>query len=160
MCLKHRFGRAGMKKAIKLIAVLFLIFVVAPVVYSAFDHYTTWYFTDFQARLAVDGKPAGGRIHRDRHGRSVFVTRTDVGRTVTYLIAIPGNTPGYGSFCRDWVAPRFPAFSIGDLNPPCWTFTSPGDPNPPPVHPPTNLVTGPNFVEFTAYDGKRVRATW
>jgi hypothetical protein len=149
-----------MKGALKIAAVLFLVFVVAPIVYSAFDPYIIWYFADYHARLTVDGKPALGPVHRDHSGRAIFVTRTDADRPRTYLIELPGQTSGHVMSCGSWVAPKFPAFAIGDLNPRCWIFTFPGDPNPPPVHPHTNLVTGPNFVEFTAYDGKRTRATW
>ena len=61
-----------MKKALKIVAVLFFVFVVGPIVYSAFDPYIVWYFADYHARLTVDGKPAPGRVHRVRSGRSLF----------------------------------------------------------------------------------------
>ena len=150
----------SMKRAVKIGAVLFLVFVVVPLVYSSFDPYMTWYFADYHSRLTVDGKAASGRVHRDHSGLSLFVTRTDGQRSATYLIEFPGDTRAHVLSCGKWVAPRFPAFAIGDVNPPCWTFTYPGNPNPPPAHPATNLVSGSNFAEFTAYDGKRVRATW
>lgn len=149
-----------MMRALKIAAVLFLVFVVAPLVYSAFDPYIVWYFADYHARLTVDGKPAPGRVHRDRSGRAIFVTRSDGEKPRTYLIELPSQTSGHVLSCGSWVAPRFPAFAIGDVNPPCWIFSFPGDPNPPPVHLPANFVSGANFVEFTAYDGKRTRATW
>ena len=149
-----------MKKALKILVVLFLVFIVGPIVYSAFDPYIAWYFADYHAHLTVDGKAARGWVHRDRGGRSLFVTRCDGEKPRTYLIELPSQASAHALSCGGWVAPRFPVFATGDLSPPCWTLSSSGGPNPTAVHPPTNLVTGHNFVEFTAYDGKRVRATW
>ena len=154
---------ARARKALKpgvILAVLLLGPLGTLIVYSALDPYFTWYFRDFHSQIIVDGKPSQGRVHRDHSGGSLFVTRTDVHEAMTYMIIIAPETRGHVWSCGDWVAPRFPIFGIGDVNPPCWIFSNPSDAKPEPVHPPSNLVTGSNFVEFTAYDGRRVRASW
>jgi len=149
-----------MKKALKIASVLFLLFVVAPMVYSVFDPYIIWYFLDFHSHILVDGKPTHGRVHRAHDGNSLFVTLPEGDKAITYMVLVPREGGGHVRSCGDWVAPRFPVDGSGDLNPPCWSIRVAENPSPGPAALPRNLVVGRNFVEFIANDGKRVRATW
>ena len=149
-----------MRRTLKIVAILVVVFLVAPIAYSTFSGYTIWYFAASHSRLTADGRPAHGRVHRGNGGQTVFVTRTDGEKATTYLVQIPHGARGTVWSCGKWVAPRFPAFPIGDLNPACWTFKVAEEPDTGPIIPPRRLATGPNFVEFTADDGSRVRATW
>jgi hypothetical protein len=76
------------------------------------------------------------------------------------LIWVPHDRQGIVWSCGNWTAPRFPAFPIGDVNPPCWTFPATEAPSPKSILPVRNLVAGPGSVEFTADDGSRIRASW
>src|SRR5262249_48628161 len=119
-----------------------------------------WYYLDFHSQVLVDGKPTHGRVHRDRDGKSLFVTRTEGDKSITYMVILPRESGGYVRSCGDWVAPRFPFVASGDLNPLCWTVRVAESPSPGPTTPPRTLFVGRNLVEFTANDGSRVRATW
>jgi hypothetical protein len=137
---------------------------------SILNHYTVWYFMLPAARLTVDGKLNAGYIHWAEvgsNGGAVMVTVRQRSQSQTYRIwrpdtqATPPERHMVGQptvqHCEGWSAPRSPAFSTGDVNPPCSYFF---DDKPTPNPPERNAVGGPNSVEFTADDRKRVRAEW
>jgi hypothetical protein len=131
----------------------FAIFVVAgSFAYSTARGYTSWYFRVPLSEMTVDGKTASGWLHRGNEWQVLFVTRNDAMQPESYMIVIP---QGAVSSCANWVASRLPAFPIGDVNPPCVILGRIA-----PEGPPRNLVSGPNFVEFTADDYSRVKLSW
>jgi hypothetical protein len=74
------------------------------------------------------------------------------------MISILQGRQGFVSNCGSWTAPRLIVFPIGDVNPPCWTFSD-GETSTL-ARPSRNLVLGTRSVEFTADDGTRITATW
>jgi len=158
------------RQGLTLLAVLTVAFWSFVVPASILNHYTVWYFMMPAARLTLDGKLNAGYVHWGEggsNGGAVMLTVLQRSQTATYRIWLPNsqavpserNSVGRPSTqrCAGWTAPRFPLFSIGDVNPPCsYLFDDTPTPNPPE----RNIVAGPGFVEFTADDGKRVRAEW
>ena len=114
--------------------------------------------------MTVDGRPAAGWVHKRTldDGRIIFLTEKDGGRVETYRITQETGKGDHVVRCRDLTAPRFPAFPIGDVNPPCFGFVEALEkPSQTTTEPPgRNLRTGPRFVEFTADAGERLRASW
>ncbi len=149
-----------MRRGLKIAAISILVFLGITITLSIFSPYTVWYLVVPNARLMVNGRPAQGWLHRGHHGESLFLTRRDRGKAESYMIWIPHDRQGGVLSCGHWTAPRLPAFPIGDVNPPCWIVVASEDPSPKPSLPPRNLVAGINFVEFTADDGSRLRASW
>jgi len=154
----------GPLKLFGVVLLLAALLVTLVVVREAFWGHGTWYFIVPNARLTVDGRPSEGWLHvrtYDR-GRVMFVTRRSDGKVESYLTTLEKGEKGYVWPCGDWTAPDFPFFPIGDVNPPCTFFTvaeeEPSQPKPKAVN--RELRVGPGFVEFTADDGKRVRASW
>jgi hypothetical protein len=148
--------RRGLKIAAISILVLFGILITVEI----FSPYAVWYFVVPSARLTVDGRPAQGWLHRSSHRGTLFLTRRDRRKAESYMIWIPHDRQGSVVSCGHWTAPRLPAFPIGDVNPPCWTIVASEDPSPKPSLAARNLAAGINFVEFTADDGSRLRASW
>ena len=150
-----------MKKGLKIATISVLILVGALIALEAFSPYTAWYFVVPKAQLTVDGRREQGWLHRGNHGETLFLTLRNKGKTESYMIWVPHDRKGVVWNCGNWTAPRFfPAFPIGDLNPPCWTFSTSEAPTPKPTLPARNLAVGAGFVEFTADDGSRIKATW
>lgn len=134
------------------------VFVVPA---SILSHYTVWYFMLPAARLTVGEEPNAGYVHWAEnssygYGGAVMVTVRQRSQADTYRIWLP-NTHAVPSErhmarqptvqrCEGWSAPRFPVFSIGDVNPPCSFFF---DDKPRPNPPERNIVAGPDSVEFT-----------
>jgi hypothetical protein len=148
------------KKVLKIGAISTLVLTGTAVCYAIFSPYYAWYFIVPNARLTVDGKPQQGLLHRGNHGATLFLTRRGSAKAESYMIWVPHDRQGMVSNCGRWTAPRFPAFPIGDLNPPCWIFLANEAPTPKPALPPRNLARGTDFVEFTADDGSRIKASW
>ncbi len=138
----------------------FLCLGTAASVYSTVHHNTAWYVMLPTARLAIDGKQNIGYAHRadgGGFGYDLVVTTREPWKGNTYWIVIPtGHKPSMRR-CEGWTAPRSPLFAIGDVNPPC-LFETEQRSTPEPAE--RNLISGPNFIEFTADDAKRVRVDW
>ncbi len=149
-----------MKSGLKIAAISVLVLVGVVIILEVFSPYTAWYFVVPKARLTVDGRREQGWLHRGNHRETLFLTRRSKGKAESYMIWIPHDRQGIAWSCGNWTAPRFPAFSIGDVNPPCWTFSAGEAPTPKPTLPARNLAVGADFVEFTADDGSRIKASW
>ena len=149
-----------MKRGVKIAAISFLALFAAVITHEVFSPYTAWYFVVPNARITLDGRRQPGWLHRGNHREALFLTRRDEGRAESYLIWVPHDRQGIVWSCGTWTAPRFPAFPIGDVNPPCWMFSASEAPLPKPTLPVRNLVAQPGSVEFTADDGSRLRASW
>jgi len=124
--------------------------------YSTAHGYMTWWFS-CSGRVAVHGVPSGF-LHVSREHSAVIVTRTDLRPSQSYLVGLTGRKSL--THCGDWQAPRLPAFSIGDVNPPCSFFSNGSDL---PVADNAVLSTlraPPGFVEFQTAHGKKVTASW
>jgi len=145
---------------LKICAILLLLVFAIAIGHEIFSSYTTWYFRVPNVRLTVDGKEVQGWLHRGNHGQNMFLTRRDKVKAESYLISLPRDNQRMVWSCGDWTAPRFPVFPIGDVNPPCWTFSIGESSAPTPTPPPRNIAVGTSFVEFTADDGKRIKASW
>jgi hypothetical protein len=149
----NRAVKAGLKSAGVIVAAFALVFA-AGLTYSTTKGYTTWWFS-LKGLVAVDGV-RGGYMHRNREHSAVMITRTDSHVRQSYLVGIGGK---HVIHCGEWHAPRFPAFPIGDVNPPCLFPNgcgSPGADNP--VS--STLIARPGFVEFLTEKGSRVTASW
>ncbi len=123
------------------------------VCYAIFSPYYAWYFIVPNARLTVDGKPQQGLLHRGNHGATLFLTRSSA-KAESHMIWVPHDRQGMVSNCGRWTVPRFPAFPIGDLNPPCWIFLANEAPTPKPALPPRN----PSPEERTSWSSQRTMA--
>jgi hypothetical protein len=148
------------RKGLKIAAISILVLFGIVIIREIFSPYTAWYFVVPGARLTVDGRQEQGWLHRGNHERNMFLTRRKEGKVESYLILIPRDGQGSVSSCGNWTAPRLPVFSIGDVNPPCWTFYAAEDQTPKLNLPARKLASGDNFVEFTADDGSRIRGSW
>jgi hypothetical protein len=148
--------RRRLKFAAISIVVLFVILVAREI----FSGYTVWYFIVPSAQVMVDGRLERGWLHRGNHGENLFLSRSKGKNVESYLIMLPRDRKGSVSSCGNWTAPKFPAFPVGDLNPPCWTFYAAEDPTPRVNLPARELVSGEHFVEFTADDGSRIKGLW
>ena len=147
-------------RVLKFAAVLMLVLIGLLVAEGIYSPYVFWYFIVPHAQLTVDGKPAQGWLHRSHHGDILFLTRHDTDKVETYRIWISHDGKAGASRCEDWTAPRFPAFSIGDVNPPCLKIEIADDSIPKPTPPKRDFVAREAFVEFTADDGSRLRVSW
>ena len=121
--------------------------------------YTQWWLWS-GGHVTVNGVQ-GGYLHKNWSHSAVIITRTDSKKSQSYLVRISGEEFSVAMvYCGDWHAPRFPAFPIGDVNPPCMGILD--DPDPPDADRPllSTLTARPGFVEFSTMHGKKVRATW
>lgn len=155
-----RCQRLQVGRDLKIAAISILVFLGIVITLDIFSHYTAWYFVVPSARLTVDGRPEQVWLHRGNHRESLVLTRRDRGKAESYMIWIPHDRQGSVLSCGHWTAPRLPAFPIGDVSPPCWTIVASESPTPKPSLPTRNLAAGTNFVEFTADDGSRLKASW
>jgi hypothetical protein len=147
-------------RGFKIAAISILVLFGILVARETSSPYTAWYFVIPTARFTVDGRPVQGWLHQGNHERNLFLTRRKMGNVESYLIVLPRDGQGSVSSCGNWTAPRLPAFPIGDLNPPCWTWQAAEDPTPRPNPQPRKIASGEHFVEFTADDGSRIRGSW
>ncbi|MGA3045740.1 MAG: hypothetical protein ABSD67_03915 [Terracidiphilus sp.] len=147
------------KGACVVLLVLTLL-AAALLTYSTARGYTQWWLIS-GGHVAVDGV-RGGYLHTNWSYPFVMITRTDSKRDQSYLVRLSGSAKfSQGiTYCGDWHAPRFPAFPIGDLNPPCMGVLE--DPDPAEADRPlsSTLTARPGFVEFTTLQGKKVTARW
>jgi hypothetical protein len=124
--------------------------------YSTAHGYMTWWFRS-SGTVAVDGVRSGF-LHFNWAHSAVIITRTDLHPSQSYLVGLTGRKSPI--HCGDWEAPRFPAFPIGDVNPPCSIFSN-GSDLPIADNAVFSTVTArPGFVEFQTEHGKKVTASW
>jgi hypothetical protein len=153
-------ARMGSMKALArsgIVTLLVLVFLIGgPVIYSTAKGYTEWWLLS-SGQVTVDGA-RNGYLHTNWSRTAVFITRTDSKPHQSYMF-LPSH-PKYLHHCGAWHAPRFPAFPIGDLRPPCLGFGD--EPDPPRADPPVSstISSGPNRLEFTTARGKHVTALW
>jgi hypothetical protein len=134
----------------------FALPVAAGLWYSTAHSYMTWWFSS-SSQVAVDGVRSGF-LHINSEHSAVIITRTDLRPNQSYLVALSGKKSL--THCGDWQASRLPAFSIGDVNPPC-SFFSNGSDSPTADHAVLSTLTArPGFVEFKTEHGKKVTASW
>jgi len=91
--------------------------------YSTAHGYTTWWFSS-NSQVTVDGVRSGF-LDANREHSAVIITRTDLRPSQSYLVGLSGRKSV--THCRDWQAPRLPAFPIGDVDPPCSFFSNGSD---------------------------------
>jgi len=142
-----------------------LLFVVIPflllMTHSVFFGHTDCFVIVPFAEVFADAKPVQGWLHREIKGRQYVVTRISASRVrESDLITFGGRATTWP--CADRLPSRSPIFMLGDVNHPCFQLDIilDDDPKPPPVPLQPKPRTGPHFVEFTATDGARIRATW
>jgi hypothetical protein len=87
-----------------------------------------------------------------------MVTRTDLSPSQSYLVGLSERPELI--HCGRWHAPRFFAFPVGDVNPPCSIFSN-GRDLPEADNPKSStLMVGPQSVEFYTTQGKKITAFW
>ena len=153
-----RCHNSRVKTALKFALVLLLALSALVIVDAAYSPYTAWYFRVSDVRLTVNGKEVRGSLHRGNRGQTLFLTRRDKSKAESYMINIPQGRQGFVLNCGSWSAPRLIVFPIGDVNPPCWTFSN-GEASTL-ARPNRNLILGVRSIEFTADDGSRITAFW
>ena len=153
-------SKTTVRSGLRIAAIALLVLLVVVIGHEIFSPYTSRYFRVPNTWLTVDGRKEQGWLHRGNHRETLFLTRRDKGKAESYMIWAPHDRQGIVLSCRNWTAPRFPAFPIGDVNPPCWTFYASDSAIPRSTLAPRNLVVGAGFVEFTADDGSRIKASW
>jgi hypothetical protein len=135
----------------------FALLIGAGLSYSTTHGYMSWWFWSSRGSVAVDGT-RHGYIHINKQHSAVIITRTDSGPNQSYLVELSPRK--WVIHCGEWHAPRFPAFPIGDVNPPCSFFTNGADL--PTADNPVEgtLNAGPRSVEFQTMQGRKVSASW
>jgi hypothetical protein len=134
----------------------FALLVAVGLWYSTAHGYMTWWFSS-RGSVAVDGVRSG-YLHSNWQHSAVIVTRTDLHPSQSYLLGLSGEK--FLIHCGDWQAPRFPAFSIGDVNPPCSFFSNGSDKPTADNAVFSTLTARPGFVQFQTVQGKKVTASW
>lgn len=137
-------------KTMTFIVISLLAFAVLALTYSTSKGYTQWFFRVRHAAVMVNGMPSGGWLHRTHDGNGMFFTEHRSDRSVTYDLVFTDSGNSYVFSCGTWVAPRWPAIPVGDVNPPCFLMGSAGQ----------KLIRGINFVSFTTLDGRKLQADW
>jgi len=147
------------KLALKVVGLLlfaFVLLIAAALTYSTAHGYMGWWFWS-SGSVAIDGS-GHGYIHINKQHSAVIITRTDSRPRQSYLVALSGRE--WIIHCGEWQAPRFPAFPIGDVNPPCSIFSNGAD-MPTADNPKVDtLKTGPHSLEFETVQGHRISASW
>jgi hypothetical protein len=134
---------------------VFTLLLAAAFTYSTAHGYMTWWFSS-NASVAVDGV-RNGYLHRNWEQSGVIITRVDSHPSQSYLVGLSGK---HVIHCGDWHAPRFPVFSIGDVNPPCSFFSNGSDMPIADDAVSSTLTARPGFVEFYTMTGRKVTASW
>lgn len=134
----------------------FALLFAAGLWYSTAHGYMTWWFSS-GGKVAVDGARSGF-LHVNRAHSAAIVTRTDLRPTQSYLVSLSGKK--FVIHCGDWQAPRYPAFFIGDVNPPCSVFTNGSDRSTADNAVLSTLRACPGLVEFQTERGKKVTVSW
>ena len=137
-------------KAIVFIVISLFAFAVMALAYSTAKGYTSWFFRVWHPHITVNGIPSEGWLHRNRDGNGIFLTEHGSDRSVTYDLIFTDGGNGHVLNCGAWVAPRWPAIPIGDVNPPCFYLGYAGQ----------SLTRGTNSVSFTTMDGRKLHADW
>lgn len=137
-------------KTMAFIAISLLAFAALTLAYSTSKGYTQWFFRVRHAAVTVNGMPSEGWLHRTRDGNGMFLTEHRSGRSATYDLVFTDSGNSYVFSCGTWVAPRWPAIPVGDVNPPCFLMGSAGH----------SLIRGINSVSFTTLDGRKLQADW
>ena len=152
-----------MKKLFIRTASAVALLVAALLIYSIYDPYIAWFCRVSRATVTIDGKLEEGWLHRETRGRAFVLTHGSGQSKESYMVTVIEKGRGAVWKCGDWIAPRFPVFSMGDVNPPCMnividdgTMPKPRTPDPPR----RDLRFGDGFLEFTLADGRFVKATW
>src|SRR5216684_2526025 len=135
---------------------LFALLFAVSLWYSTAHGYMTWWFSS-RSQVAVDGVRSGF-LHVNWEHSAVIITRIDLRPSQSYLVGLLGKKSL--THCGDWEAPRLPAFSMGDVNPPCSFFTNGSDLPVADNAVLSTLTARPGFVEFQTEHGKRVTASW
>jgi hypothetical protein len=149
-------------KALAGLVVAVMLLIAAMFAYTTVRGYTTWYFMVTDSRITVDGKPTNGRLHRMtfHRGTTYFLTRKGEGNVESYRVTRTDRGDRVSS-CKGWTAPHWIVFPLNHQEMPCIVWVAAEEHhNVVEEPPPRNLQVGPNFLEFTADDGKRVRASW
>jgi hypothetical protein len=157
----------GKKTVLAITALLMLILFgfAVRVIWKPPSGYVETHLLLPTARLWVAGKRSNGYVHTlswdNKWGdsnRIVVVTRRLLGHGETYWVWFSwGRRRGSGiTRCDEWTAPQFPVFMTTDVYQPCFHF----DERPRPAPPDRKLLVGPNFAEFNADDGKRMKVVW
>lgn len=143
-------------KVAGLLVFAFALLVGADLTYSTIHGYMIWWLWSM-GPVAVDGSRQG-YIHINREHSAAIITRTDCHPPQSYLVALARKH--WIIHCGKWQAPQFPAFPIGDVNPPCSIFSN-GAGLPTADDPIIDtLKVGPRSVEFHTIRGHRVSASW
>lgn len=137
-------------KAMALIAISVLAFAFMALAYSTAKGYTSWFFRVRHPVITVDGIRSEGWLHKTRNGDTFFFTEHSQGRSVTYDLVFTASGNRYVFSCGAWVAPRWPAIPVGDVNPPCFFLGYAG----------RTLTKAANSVAFTTLDGRKLQAHW
>jgi len=148
-----------MRKTLSVTVLVFGVLLALVVIREAFFSYTSYFVIVPWAKLYVDGKSVSGWLHKGGRARSYILTRSVIDLRESYWITTPDVKGGRISSCGDWAAPRSPVIAIGDVNPPCLSFAI-AEHQAPRESVERKATFGPKFVEFTADDGSRVRASW
>ena len=143
-------------KVVGLLLFALALLFAAGLTYSTVHGYMSWWLWS-SGSVAVDGS-RHGYLHINTQHSAVIITRTDSNPPQSYLVDVSGRK--WIIHCGEWHAPRFPAFSIGDVNPPCSIFSNGAD-LPRADNPiDATLKAGPRSVEFETTQGHRVSAYW
>ena len=133
-----------------LIAISLFAVAAVALAYSTAKGYTSWFFRVRHPVITVNGIRSEGWLHRTRDGNGIFLTEHGSGRRVTYDLVFTESGSRYVFSCGTWVAPRWPAIPVGDLNPPCLVLGYAGH----------SLKRETNAVSFTTLDGRKLQAHW
>jgi hypothetical protein len=134
---------------------VFALLLAAAFTYSTAHGYMTWWFSS-SAAVAIDGV-RDGYLHRNWEHSAVIITRVDSHPRQSYLVGLSGK---HVIHCGEWHAPRFPVFSIGDVNPPCSFFSNGSDVSMGDDAVSSTLTARSGFVEFYTVKGRKVTASW
>jgi hypothetical protein len=128
--------------------------LAVPILYSTLKGYTRWYWRAPGGQIFVDGNRVSGYVHASKS--VVIVTRRDMARSHSYLIALGDRSRGVLLGCGDWSAPRFVVFPVGHVNPPCLMALGDETAHSSPHAPGGPLRITGTTLEFHTQDGKRI----
>ena len=150
-----------MRAVVKILLFAVIAFLLLMTHAVFFGHTDCFVILPF-AKVLVNGKPVQGWLHRELKGRQLVVTRINSVRVrESYLIFFTQRGTS-ANLCAGWLPAGSPIFMLGDLSSPCFQLkiVSESELNAVPVTHWPKPETGPKFVEFSAHDGVRIRATW